>query len=163
MSGTVSNAGHLDAIIAQYLKRLDRGEHVDRERFIAAHRDFAAELRQFLADLDCIDRQVEKYNLLEEDTADELTGTFSGQDVPKSFIRLDATHSVGKGTDNRFFFGDYELLQELGRGAMGVVFKARHRHMDRVGDSVAFYSSRRKGSTRYWRIQVLLTDTTLQS
>ena len=40
---------HLDLVIADYLDRLDRGERVRPEEFLAAHADLAAELRAFIA------------------------------------------------------------------------------------------------------------------
>ncbi len=40
---------HLDVVIADYLDRLDRGERVRPEEFLAAHADVGAELQAFLA------------------------------------------------------------------------------------------------------------------
>ncbi len=37
---------------AKYLEAIERGETVDRERFVAQHSEFAVELRAFFADLD---------------------------------------------------------------------------------------------------------------
>jgi hypothetical protein len=46
----------LDAVLADYMERLDRGEAVDRRQLVAAHLDLADELRQFFATSDEIDR-----------------------------------------------------------------------------------------------------------
>ena len=37
------------AALAEYMERLDRGEPVDRQQFLAQHADIAAELESFIA------------------------------------------------------------------------------------------------------------------
>jgi hypothetical protein len=43
---------HLDEVLAGYMERVDRGEAVDRERFLAEHPDLAEELRVYFLAID---------------------------------------------------------------------------------------------------------------
>jgi hypothetical protein len=43
---------HLDEVLAEYMERVDRGETVDRERFLADHPDLAEELHVYFLAID---------------------------------------------------------------------------------------------------------------
>ena len=51
-SHTQDDSSPLDKILAEYMQRIDRGDKVDREAFIAEHPGFTAELNAFFEDCD---------------------------------------------------------------------------------------------------------------
>src|SRR5436305_6051857 len=48
--------GQLEEVLSEYMQRLDRGEAVDREQFLARHPELADELRSYFADSDEVER-----------------------------------------------------------------------------------------------------------
>ncbi len=94
----------LDDVLADYMQRLDRRERVDRTELLAAHPELADELNEFFQTAD----------LVEQITSGTGAQTAARPDQPPP-RRL----------------GDYELHQEIARGGMGVVFKARQVSLNR--------------------------------
>ena len=105
----------LDAVIAAYMLAVEAGEVPNRQELLDRHPEHADALRAFFADLDRMDRVASPLRLaggLEATSAIEA----NGHAAPPT-IR---------------YFGDYELLEEIARGGMGVVYKARQVSLNRL-------------------------------
>src|SRR5712692_7589400 len=104
----------LDAILADYLQQVEAGQVPDREALLAQHPEHAERLRAFFADYDRLDRQAADLRL----SADPNRTT----DLPTPAGELPRVR----------YFGDYELLEVIAHGGMGVVYKARQVSLNRV-------------------------------
>ncbi|MEM1450388.1 MAG: serine/threonine-protein kinase [Planctomycetota bacterium] len=100
-----------DDVFAEVLSRIDSGETIDRDSLFREYPELADELSGVLDTADLVDRMAGP-------AAGESGGHDSGtQETSGPPLPCD--------------FGEYELLEIVGSGGMGIVYRARQRGMDR--------------------------------
>src|SRR6266851_1632167 len=111
----------LDAVIADYVQQIESGAVPDREALLAGHPDLAEPLRAFFADYDRLDRQAADLRLSADPNRTTDQAAPGGADAT-GLAELPRVR----------YFGDYELLEVIARGGMGVVYKARQVSLNRL-------------------------------
>src|SRR5262249_52137031 len=113
----------VNRVLADYLEAAEAGQAPDREAVLARHPDLAPELAAFFADR-------EQFAAAAAGVGAAALPPAQGAEAPTLPREAHGVQPGGLGTVR--YFGDYELLEEIARGGMGVVYKARQVSLNRV-------------------------------
>src|SRR5688572_13956895 len=108
-------------VLADYLQGLEAGRAPGREELLARHPDLAEELGSYFANRDHFDR-----------LAGPLSPGDGDRELGATMAPAGVTVTAPPPGARVRYFGDYELLKEIARGGMGVVYRARQVSLNRV-------------------------------
>jgi serine/threonine-protein kinase len=113
---TVEREHELDGVILAYVEAVEAGEQPDRRVWLERYPHLKAELEAFFRD---------------EDRFDLLVSPIRSATPPPSRARTLSTIPPSPSLAGRTL-GDYELIEEIARGGMGIVYRARQKGLGRI-------------------------------
>jgi WD40 repeat protein len=114
----------IEEAIAAYYQAVEAGRPPARDDFPARYPDLRPELESFLADKAAFEQQAA--------VADPDATLPPQAELPTLPPGASTAPTPGTPLGTVRYFGDYELLEEIARGGMGVVYKARQVSLNRV-------------------------------
>ena len=122
------------AVLAEYLQQVESNQAPDERDFMAQHAEFAQELGQFFADSAWFDTaalplQTWRHALVRDTRAVDALSSPAANDVPPT---TPSGINVALPPPDTRCFGNYELLEEIGCGGMGVVYRAKQLDLKRI-------------------------------
>lgn len=112
--------------IAEYLTAMDCQSDFDLQEWLSKYADISHFLQDFLSNQVRFGGQVAEIS-----TGRDEAGETPQRQLDVSFPEKVALPGFHNTAGQQLLFGPYELLREIGRGGMGVVYAARHVHLKR--------------------------------
>src|SRR5262249_11515076 len=119
-----SREQRLQDVLVAYLEAAQRGSAPELAELQARHPEFAGELAEMAINHACLDRLAGPLR--------QGVEAAQGAAASRLAIRPDGPAAATMAGTRIRYFGDYELLEEIARGGMGIVYRARQESLNRI-------------------------------